>query len=67
MEYPTKRIYGDFLTPVSIVEKYILPSIESILYDYIWVDMFAGEGNLILPILNKIKPDWYSNRNPAGY
>lgn len=49
-----RRTYGEHLTPIQIFEKYILPEIKEDLYKYIWVDLFAGEGNLILPILNFI-------------
>lgn len=49
-----RRIYGEHLTPVQIFKDFILPEIKDILYDYVWVDLFAGEGNLILPILELI-------------
>ncbi|MGC9219192.1 MAG: N-6 DNA methylase [Athalassotoga sp.] len=48
------RTYGQHLTPIEIFKKFILPDIRNELYDYIWVDLFAGEGNLILPILDEI-------------
>jgi len=47
-----KRIYGEHLTSIHIFEKFILPEIKNKIYDYLWVDLFCGEGNLILPILN---------------
>jgi len=49
-----RRSYGEHLTPIQIFEEFILPEIKDQLYQYIWVDLFAGEGNLILPILNLI-------------
>ena len=49
-----KRIYGEHLTPIQIFKEYILPEIKDKLFDYIWVDLFAGKGNLILPILELI-------------
>jgi len=42
------------LTSKDIFYKYIYPEIEQDLKNYIWVDLYAGEGNLILPILNFI-------------
>ncbi len=42
------------LTPIDVFEKYIYPEIKHHLYDYIWVDLFAGEGNLVLPILKYV-------------
>jgi methylase of polypeptide subunit release factors len=49
-----RRILGEHLTPVKIFKNFILPEIKNNLYDYIWVDLFCGEGNLILPILELI-------------
>jgi len=49
-----RRTYGQHLTPTQIFEEFILPEIKDYLHQYIWVDLFAGEGNLILPILNLI-------------
>ncbi len=49
-----RRMYGQHLTPVDIFKKYILPEIKNYIYKYRWVDLFAGEGNLILPILETI-------------
>lgn len=52
--YKKRRTYGEHLTPVQIFREFILPEIKNNLYDYIWVDLFAGEGNLILPILELV-------------
>lgn len=49
-----RRTYGEHLTPIQIFEEFILPEIKDYIHQYIWVDLFAGEGNLILPILNLI-------------
>lgn len=49
-----KKSYGEYLTPENIFEKFIFNYIKDFLYDYIWVDLYAGEGNLIFPILEKV-------------
>ncbi|MHA1310528.1 MAG: N-6 DNA methylase [Candidatus Helarchaeota archaeon] len=49
-----RRTYGEHLTPIKIFKQFILGEIKDILYDYKWVDLYAGEGNLILPILDII-------------
>jgi hypothetical protein len=49
-----KKAYGEFLTPPYIFEDYILPEIENEINKYRWVDMFCGEGNLVLPILELV-------------
>ncbi|MFX1489904.1 MAG: N-6 DNA methylase, partial [Promethearchaeota archaeon] len=54
MEKSHKRKYGSHLTSTDIFQEYILPDIKPILKDYIWIDLYAGEGNLILPILDVI-------------
>ncbi len=53
-ESKKRRKYGQHFTTVSIFEEFIVPHIKDHLYDYIWVDLFAGEGNLILPLLNLV-------------
>lgn len=53
-ESKRRRKYGEHLTPVEIFHKFILPDIIDKLTEYLWVDLFAGEGNLILPILNYV-------------
>ncbi len=53
-EDKNRRTYGQHFTPTTIFEEFIYPEIREDLDKYIWVDMFAGEGNLILPILNHI-------------
>ncbi len=49
-----RRKLGVHLTSIDIFERYIFPEIKEKLYQNIWVDLFAGEGNLVLPILNHI-------------
>jgi type I restriction-modification system DNA methylase subunit len=52
-----RRTYGEHLTSISIFKKFILPEIEKEIYHYRWVDLFCGEGNLILPILELVPED----------
>jgi len=56
-EKAKRRKYGQHLTSFDIFYKYILPEIKNQLNNYLWVDLYAGEGNLILPILNELQPD----------
>jgi len=56
-EKAKRRKYGQHLTSFDIFYKYILPEIKTLLRNYLWVDLYAGEGNLILPILKEIQPD----------
>jgi len=50
-----RRAFGTHMTSTDIFLKFIYPEIKDKFDDYIWVDLYAGEGNLILPILSKIK------------
>ncbi len=50
----SRRTLGVHLTSTDTFLEYIFPEIENDLHDYIWVDLFCGEGNLILPILDSI-------------
>jgi len=50
----TRREFGAHLTSIDIFKKFIFPEIKDILYKYVWVDLFCGEGNLILPILEVV-------------
>ncbi|MFX1315114.1 MAG: N-6 DNA methylase [Promethearchaeota archaeon] len=56
-ESATRRTLGAHLTSSEIFLKYIFPEIKDKLNDFLWVDLYAGEGNLILPILNSISPE----------
>ncbi|HPP30590.1 MAG TPA: hypothetical protein PLE69_06705 [bacterium] len=49
-----RREFGAHLTSIDIFKQFIFPEIKDILYNYSWIDLFAGEGNLILPILEAI-------------
>ena len=51
-----RRSLGVHLTSKDIFINYIFPEIQDKLWEYKWIDLFAGEGNLILPILNSISP-----------
>lgn len=51
------RFYGEHLTPVEIFQNIIFPHIKTKLYSYLWVDLYAGKGNLIFPILDKISSE----------
>jgi len=52
-----RRVLGAHLTSSETFSTYILPEIEEKLNDYLWVDLYAGEGNLIFPILDLIPPE----------
>ncbi len=56
-EKTKRRKFGIHLTSIEIFHKYIFPEIKDLLENYLWVDLYAGEGNLILPILNEIPYD----------
>lgn len=49
-----RREFGAHLTSIDIFKNFILPEIKNYLWEYTWIDLFAGEGNLILPILGNI-------------
>ncbi|MEJ2295136.1 MAG: SAM-dependent DNA methyltransferase [Candidatus Lokiarchaeota archaeon] len=49
-----RRVFGSHMTSIDIFTDFIYPEIKEKLNKYIWVDLYAGEGNLILPILNYI-------------
>ncbi|MFW9819720.1 MAG: N-6 DNA methylase [Candidatus Thorarchaeota archaeon] len=52
-----RRSLGVHLTSREIFLKYIFPEIETKLWDYTWIDLYAGQGNLILPILDSIRAE----------
>jgi len=54
MDELTRKIYGAYETPTWIFSKIILPHIKDVLWDYLWVDLYCGSGNLILPMLELI-------------
>jgi len=49
-----RREFGAHLTSIDIFKKFIFPEIKDVLNKYTLVDLFCGEGNLILPILEAI-------------
>lgn len=52
-----RRKFGEHLTSVDIFKKFILPEVSNDVYRYCWVDLFCGEGNLVLPILELISKE----------
>lgn len=56
-EEKKRREFGVHFTSIDIFRKFILPEIKNILHNYSWIDLFAGEGNLVLPILEIIPKD----------
>jgi hypothetical protein len=52
-----RRSLGFHLTSRDIFLKYIFPEIKEKLWEYLWIDLYAGEGNLILPILDSISSE----------
>ncbi|MFX1434954.1 MAG: N-6 DNA methylase [Promethearchaeota archaeon] len=56
-EVRNRRKFGMHLTSKDIFYKYIYPEIDQVINNYIWVDLYAGEGNLVLPILDFISPN----------
>ena len=53
----SRRTLGVHLTSTDIFLEYIFPEIKKELSKYIWVDLYCGEGNLILPILQFVSED----------
>jgi len=56
-ERAKRRKFGLHFTSIDMFYRYIFPEIKDILENYLWVDLYAGEGNLILPILSQIPED----------
>ncbi|MFN4319390.1 MAG: N-6 DNA methylase [Aquificaceae bacterium] len=52
-----RRKFGAYLTPIDVFKKFIFSEIKDLIYQYTWIDLFAGEGNLILPILEEVPKD----------
>lgn len=50
-----KRKRGAFYTPEEILDKYILPKIKPLLWNYVWIDLYCGRGDLIIPIIKCIE------------
>jgi hypothetical protein len=53
-EKSRRRTLGTHMTSIDIFSEFIYPEVKEKLQCYIWVDLYAGEGNLILPLLNAI-------------
>ncbi|MFW9940250.1 MAG: N-6 DNA methylase [Candidatus Thorarchaeota archaeon] len=49
-----RRSFGVHLTSSEIFLEHIFPEIQDKLWKHRWIDLYAGEGNLILPVLNSI-------------
>jgi len=56
-ERNSRRALGVHLTSIDLFLQYIFPEIKYKLRNFIWVDLYSGEGNLILPILKYIPED----------
>ena len=56
-EKVVRRTLGVHLTSKEIFNDTIFPEIYENLTDYIWVDLYCGKGNLILPVLDSIPKD----------
>jgi len=53
----SRRTLGVHLTSTDTFMQYVFPNIKNELFNYIWVDLYCGEGNLIFPILDTIPID----------
>ena len=49
-----RRLLGSHLTPVSVFQDYVLPDLKPHMHDHMFMDLFCGEGNLILPMLDLV-------------
>jgi len=49
-----RRLLGSHLTPVSVFQDYVLPDLKPLMHDHMFMDLFCGEGNLILPMLDLV-------------
>jgi len=50
-ERKRRRTLGEHLTPSELFREYVLPELLPIRTEYRWVDLFAGNGDLIFPLL----------------
>jgi hypothetical protein len=53
-DHRNRRHFGQHFTSIDIFQQYIFPEIKERLWDFLWVDLFAGSGNLVLSILEYI-------------
>lgn len=51
----TKKKRGQFYTPSELIKTFLLPEIRSMLWQRTWVDLYCGEGNLLLPLIEDIE------------
>lgn len=49
-----RRLLGEHLTSTEIFDELIFPEIKNDLNNFLWMDLYAGEGNLIFPVLNHL-------------
>jgi len=56
VERKRRRALGEHLTPGQLFHDYILPEIASLRTQYCWVDLFAGKGDLIFPLVELTPP-----------
>jgi len=54
IEDKNRRKLGIHLTSSKIFKEYIFSEISNKLNDYLWTDLYCGEGNLIFPILDRV-------------
>lgn len=50
-ERKRRRTFGEHLTPSALFREYVLPELAPLRTQYRWVDLFAGNGDLIFPLL----------------
>jgi hypothetical protein len=56
VERKRRRALGEHLTPTQLFIDYILPEVAPLRLRYRWVDLFAGKGDLIFPLLELTPP-----------
>ncbi|MGQ9658283.1 MAG: N-6 DNA methylase [Fimbriimonadales bacterium] len=56
-ERKRRRALGEHLTPSQIFETYIAPELLPVLHAYRFVDLFAGRGHLIFPLVEQVPPN----------
>lgn len=62
-ERKRRRTLGEHLTPSQMFDTYIAPELLPVLYTYRFVDLFAGRGHLIFPLVEQVpskqRPDFF--------
>lgn len=56
VERKRRRALGEHLTPSALFREYVLPELAPLRTQYRWVDLFAGDGDLIFPLLELTPP-----------